>query len=418
MSNKLIGNQNNCLDAQSAYDNVLKRYNRIVKYFNERYEVGAFYFMDYEHKEFIVNKFLGVLNSSSRLIYQRLPRPGMSETWNYDFYFGQVDSENLWHGSGVYSWEWEEDNDGDTIIVYYVGEFCHGELTRNGVWCIFSREDGKLRLEIEGVISVGALGDPSRYCYYAGRRDIRRSSQKLEKIKEEQKRKEQLQIIADQKRREQQRIREEQERIKQLEWERGSEERKKQEAEKKARYEEELKAKRKYINENFWSLKLRSLIAPISLIIVTYIMFLSEMSIINKWEIMPWWGCILYILGIPVGVIITTYLGTVIPIVCSDDFIEDTLMSEELLASLTFLPMVWTGYFAYQAVVNDKSIWWIILCIVVFIFLSLARIYGGLIYDVCFTDSNGNMDKTETRKALFLELILIVGISLLVFILC
>ena len=66
MSNELIGNLNDCLDAKSAYDNILRRYNLLIKYFNERYEIGAFYFMDYEHKKYIRDRFLNVLNRTGR----------------------------------------------------------------------------------------------------------------------------------------------------------------------------------------------------------------------------------------------------------------------------------------------------------------------------------------------------------------
>lgn len=411
MSNVLIGNQNHCLDAKSAYDNILRRYNLLVKYFNERYEIGAFYFMDYEHKEYICDCFLNVLNSNARRIYQCMPRPGMDEYRNYDFYFGHVDSENLWHGSGVYSWEWEEDDDGDTIIVYFVGEFCHGELTRNGVWCIFSSDDGKKRLEIDGVISVGALGDPSRYCYYAGRRDIRRSPQRLKKIKEEQARLEQQRRIAEQKRLEQLRIKKEQEEKRRIEWEKEWKERERRNIEWQAAHEAEQVRKRKYSNDNYWSLKLQSSIAPLVLLSVTYIMFLSPVSIIEKWAVMPWWGCALYVLGIPVCIVLTTLAGAFLTI--GGDYIF-----ESLATSVTYSLITWMGYLAIQASVNDSKVWFIILCVIVFLLILLHLMIPDInMYDdiICFANSNGTPDKAKTMIASMGFLVLIVGMALLAF---
>lgn len=404
MSNELIGNLNDCLDAKSAYDNILRRYNLLIKYFNERYEIGAFYFMDYEHKKYIRDRFLNVLNSTGRIIYQCVPRPGMNEYRNYDFYLGHVDSENLWHGSGVYSWEWEKDDDGDTIIIYFVGEFCHGELTSNGVWCIFSSDDGKLRLEIDGVISVGALGDPSRYCYYAGRRDIRRSPQHLKKIKEEQARQEQQRRIAEQKHFEQQRIQED----KSEEW---KEEWRIEYAEREARKKE----RRKYTNAHFIPLRLRAQIAPISVIIVTYIMFLSPVSIIEKWVAMPWWGCLLYILGVPVGIVFTAIIATLLA--GEKQYIFD----DSLTASVTYPLIVWMGYLMVQSYMNGRHIWCSVLGVIIFllvlIHLALPLLYPEDNNEIWLTDHNNKLALAKTTIASLGFLILVAGISLLAFML-
>ena len=420
MSKELIGNLNDCLDAKSAYDNILGRYNLLIKYFNERYEIGAFYFMDYEHKKYIRDRFLNVLNSTGRIIYQCVPRPGMNEYRNYDFYLGHVDSENLWHGSGVYSWEWEKDDDGDTIIIYFVGEFCHGELTSNGVWCIFSSDDGKLRLEIDGVISVGALGDPSRYCYYAGRRDIRRSPQHLKKIKEEQARQEQQRRIAEQKRLEEERIRQEEREKERLrrdklmkERARKEEERQIKEAEERAKHQAEQREIRKYSNDHYWALKLRSSIAPVAMILVTYLMFVSPVSIVEKWAVMPWWGCALYILGILVGILVTIVLGALAAG-------GDKYVFESAVTSVTYSIITWMGYLSIQASVNGNKAWFTILCVVVFLLILLHLSIPDMNdYDdiICFADSNGSPDKAKTTIASLGFLILIVGLSLLAFML-
>lgn len=184
-------------------------------------------------------------------------------------------------------------------------------------------------------------------------------------------------------------------------------------AEERVKREAEEKAMKKYASENFWSLKLRLSIAPFTVIFATYVMFLSNVSIINKWEVMPWWGCILYIIGIPIGMIIATTVGVLIAGKGKYSFCDVAFE-----ASFMFLPMVWMGYFAYQAAVNDKSVWWIILCIAVFLYFACLWVIDLGHVQVCILDSDGNVDKIETRKALLLELILIVGISLLVFILC
>lgn len=445
MSNELIGNLNDCLDAKSAYDNILRRYNLLIKYFNERYEIGAFYFMDYEHKKYIRDRFLNVLNSTGRIIYQCVPRPGMNEYRNYDFYLGHVDSENLWHGSGVYSWEWEKDDDGDTIIIYFVGEFCHGELTSNGVWCIFSSDDGKLRLEIDGVISVGALGDPSRYCYYAGRRDIRRSPQHLKKIKEEQARQAQQRRIAEQKRLEQLRIQKEQEEQNRLEWEKKKKEREywdrikaEEDRKKREKWEAERMAKRiearNYSNKNFVGLKLLTYIAPITVLVVTYMMFMSPISIINKWSIMPWWGCILYILGIPIGIIVAAVLGGMIPVLFREYFKHEYWA--DLVESVIAIPLItWAVYAMIDLIpasVACHGLYMAILIIVSIICL-VACVLPGLLTDlimdgdidypwtidhmdiICYADGMGNPKIGKTALVSLAFQSIIIGGSILIF---
>lgn len=434
MSNELIGNQNNCLDAKSAYENIQRRYNLIVKYFNERYEIGAFYFMDYEHKKFICNKFLDVLNSTSRIIYQRLPRPGMNEYRNYDFYLGNVDSENLWHGRGVYSWEWERDDDGDTIIVYFVGEFCHGELTRNGVWCIFSSDDGKQRLEIEDVISVGALGDPSRYCSYAGNRNIRRSPQYLQQRR-----------IAEQKRLEQLRIQKEQEEQNRLEWEKKKKEREywdrikaEEDRKKREKWEAERMAKRiearNYSNKNFVGLKLLTYIAPITVLVVTYMMFMSPISIIDKWPTMPWWGCILYILGIPIGIILAVVLGGIPGLIfceyCKHDYYADIvesviaipLITWAVYAMIDLIPVSVACHGLYMAILIIVSIICLVACVLPGLLTDL--IMGGDIdYPwtidhmdiVCYADGMGNPKIGKTALVSLAFQSIIIGGSILIF---
>lgn len=434
MSNELIGNQNNCLDAKSAYEDIQRRYNLIVKYFNERYEIGAFYFMDYEHKKFICNKFLDVLNSTSRIIYQRLPRLGMNEYRNYDFYLGNVDSENLWHGRGVYSWEWERDADGDTIIVYFVGEFCHGELTRNGVWCIFSSDDGKQRLEIEDVISVGALGDPSRYCYYAGNRNIRRSPQYLQQRR-----------IAEQKRLEQLRIQKEQEEQNRLEWEKKKKEREywdrikaEEDRKKREKWEAERMAKRiearNYSNKNFVGLKLLTYIAPITVLVVTYMMFMSPISIINKWSIMPWWGCILYILGIPIGIIVAAVLGGMIPVLFREyfkheywaDLVESViaipLITWAVYAMIDLIPASVACHGLYMAILIIVSIICLVACVLPGLLTDLIMIgapdYSETIDSmdiICYADGMGNPKIGKTALVSLAFQSIIIGGSILIF---
>lgn len=441
MSKELIGNLNDCLDAKSAYDNILGRYNLLIKYFNERYEIGAFYFMDYEHKKYIRDRFLNVLNSTGRRIYQCVPRPGMNEYRNYDFYFGHVDSENLWHGSGVYSWEWEKDDDGDTIIIYFVGEFCHGELTSNGVWCIFSSDDGKQRLEIDGVISVGALGDPSRYCYYAGRRDIRRSPQHLKKIKEEQARQAQQRRIAEQKRLEQQRIQKEQEEREKLEWEKKKKEREywdrikaEEDRKQRAKWDAEAKARRiealNFSNKNFVGLKLLTYLAPIAVLLATYIMFMSPISIIDKWSIMPWWGCVLYILGIPICVFIAALLGGIPGFVTG--YFVDTIESAitipiitwTIYAMIDLIPASVTCYGLYIAILVIVSIICLFACAFPGMLTELI-LYGDFIdykdYDDClniilYADKVGNPKIGKTSLVSLALQSVLTGVSIMIFI--
>ena len=345
MSTQLIGNQNRCLDAESAYENVLKRYRRLLKYFNEPYERGHFYHMNYNDKSYICDRFTDVLNSSRRIIHQCLPRPNMDEYTNYDFYLGHVDSENLWHGSGVYSWEWERDDEGDTIIIYFVGEFNHGELTDNGVWCIFSSEDAKERLEIAGRISIGAMEGPSRYCYYAGQRQIRRSPQRLRKIRQEQ-------IIREQQRIEDERRQRERNARLAEKYERERKEREKELAEQQAKKEVEMTKRRLYSNKHFLILKTFTLLPAILTVIVTHILFLSPISIIAKWPVMVWWECILYIIAIPFAIFITALLG------CIPSFVK-TYRTEAIEVTLSIPIITWCIYTMVCLLPTSTTHYWL-----------------------------------------------------------
>ena len=140
-------------------------------------------------------------------------------------------------------------------------------------------------------------------------------------------------------------------------------------------------------------------------------MFLSPVSIIEKWAVMPWWGCALYVLGIPVCIVLTTLAGAFLTI--GGDYIF-----ESLATSVTYSLITWMGYLAIQASVNDSKVWFIILCVIVFLLILLHLMIPDInMYDdiICFANSNGTPDKAKTMIASMGFLVLIVGMALLAF---
>ena len=65
--------------------------------------------------------------------------------YQYDYYYGEVDSEEKPNGVGFYSYCPMKDEDGDTIKRYFVGEFRNGKLNRSrGLLLQRSNEDAKM----------------------------------------------------------------------------------------------------------------------------------------------------------------------------------------------------------------------------------------------------------------------------------
>ena len=66
-------------------------------------------------------------------------------TYQYDYYYGEVDSEGKPNGVGFYSYCPMKDEDGDTIKRYFVGEFRNGKLNHSrGLLLQRSNEDAKV----------------------------------------------------------------------------------------------------------------------------------------------------------------------------------------------------------------------------------------------------------------------------------
>ena len=66
-------------------------------------------------------------------------------TYQYDYYYGEVDSKGMPNGVGFYSFCPMKDEDGDTIKRYFVGEFRDGNLNRSrGLLLQRSNEDAKV----------------------------------------------------------------------------------------------------------------------------------------------------------------------------------------------------------------------------------------------------------------------------------
>ena len=65
--------------------------------------------------------------------------------YQYDYFYGEVDSKGIPNGVGFYSYCPMKDEDGDTIKRYFVGEFRDGKLNRSrGLLLQRSNEDAKM----------------------------------------------------------------------------------------------------------------------------------------------------------------------------------------------------------------------------------------------------------------------------------
>lgn len=152
---KKIGQQGNPIarDFASAIENARNRYEGVYRLLHND-EFGHFYYLS-EHRKTQILAPLKELLSCGNLRFCKLGRGGEYDD-HYDFYLGQLNENGQRHGTGLYGWEWEEDDEGDTSITYFVGEYIDGRRTDNGVWYHFSSEDAKIYFDVEKAFTVYA----------------------------------------------------------------------------------------------------------------------------------------------------------------------------------------------------------------------------------------------------------------------
>ncbi len=158
---KKIGQQGSVInDVESALANIENRYRRFHRMlYDDDYGFGHFYALSDYRKEMILNPLKQILECN-RLHFSRFSNDGNQFSQHYDFYLGELDQNNKCR-FGVYSWEWEEDEDGDTSILYYVGSF-DNERPKNGVWYHLSNEDAKIWVRVDGQFYISAINGVSK----------------------------------------------------------------------------------------------------------------------------------------------------------------------------------------------------------------------------------------------------------------
>ncbi len=153
---KKIGQQGAVInDVESALANIENRYRRFLRMlYDDDCGFGHFYALSDYRKEMILEPLRQVLGSR-RLHFSRLSNNASEFSSHYDFYLGEL-GQNQERKFGVYSWEWEEDEDGDTSIDYFVGSFENGQ-PKYGVRYHLSNEDAKIWVKVDGQFYISAI---------------------------------------------------------------------------------------------------------------------------------------------------------------------------------------------------------------------------------------------------------------------
>lgn len=184
MANVKIGQQgiSGPIDLESALKDVNKRYNRFRKMLYD-YDAGFghFYHLDDYRKDLIIKPFIDLLNCRNLTIQQMYTSGEKSySNKHYDFYVGEVNASGKRNGIGLYSWEWEKDDDGDTSITYFIGQFENG-VRKSGVWYHLSNEDAKIYVDVDNEFRISALNGVYTYStpsYSSGKTSYSNSSSK------------------------------------------------------------------------------------------------------------------------------------------------------------------------------------------------------------------------------------------------
>lgn len=184
--NQKIGQQGAVIarDYESAIEHVQNLYRMTIRHLNDE-EFAHFYYLSNYRKEQILAPLKELL--SCRNLHFRKTKDSTPYGNHYDFYLGQIDEFNTPCGTGLYGWEWEKDEDGDTSINYFVGEFKDDDFTDNGVRYHYSSEDAKIYFDVKGSFcvyaakGVGEYRNAHSHIYSAREVDRRNEARKEEK---------------------------------------------------------------------------------------------------------------------------------------------------------------------------------------------------------------------------------------------
>lgn len=154
---KKIGQQGSRIyDVESALSDIQNRYRRFYRMlYDDDYDFGHFLALSSRRKEMILEPLRRVLESRE-LYFSRISKDNSDYSQHYDFYLGEFNQYGK-RKFGVYSWEWEEDEDGDTSITYFAGSFENGQPAQ-GVWYHLSNEDAKIWVRVDGEFYISAIG--------------------------------------------------------------------------------------------------------------------------------------------------------------------------------------------------------------------------------------------------------------------
>lgn len=154
---KKIGQQGSRIyDVESALSDIQNRYRRFYRMlYDDDYDFGHFLALSDSRKEMILEPLRRVLDNRE-LYFSRFSNEDDEFSQHYDFYLGEL-NQNGESKFGVYSWEWEEDEDGDTSITYFAGDFENGQPA-HGVWYHLSNEDAKIWVRVDGQFYISAIG--------------------------------------------------------------------------------------------------------------------------------------------------------------------------------------------------------------------------------------------------------------------
>lgn len=154
-----IGQQSSINDVFSALSDIENRYRRFHRMlYDNDYDFGHFLALSDYQKEMILEPLKQVMECG-QIHFLRFPRDNNQYSNHYDFYVGEL-NQNRTPKFGVYSWEWEEDEEKNTSIDYFAGSFENGQ-PKHGVWYHLSNEDAKIWVRVDGRFYISAINGVS-----------------------------------------------------------------------------------------------------------------------------------------------------------------------------------------------------------------------------------------------------------------
>ena len=171
------------------------------------------------------------------------------------------------------------------------------------------------------------------------------------------------------------------------------------------------------MNREFIKMVLMSTLAGLLAIVLSYVMFLSPVSIIAKWTALSFWGSVIYIFaGLAVVIFVPILVGVGVEGMMNNAFSGTyKFVSVPIVNSITFLLMFWGTYGIIRMLPVLDGIWsWIFT-----VFFGLVAL-GGFIFthvmleedNIQYTDIIGKRQGFKTFIVSTLLLALVIGGSM------